>query len=85
MQLVSQPIHKSDVCYDNGMSPKLIQRVSILVILTDTLALVAAIGLSWYWRHTIFDPGIWAMTMIPIILIGTGIAVWEAVKEMKGS
>jgi hypothetical protein len=65
------------------MNPKAVAKISFTVMLFDGLGLFLAVALSLYLRQTPFDLLIWGLTLLPMILLGTGIAVWQAVKELS--
>ena len=64
------------------MTPKALTKISLIVMGFDGLGLLLAIGLSLALRHTVFDGLIGSLTLISMVLLGTGLAVWQAVVEM---
>lgn len=65
------------------MTPEAVAKISFIVMLFDGLGLFLAVALSLYIRQTPFDLQIWALTLLPLTIIGTVIAVWQAVKELS--
>jgi hypothetical protein len=66
------------------MTPKQMTQLSVIVMVFDALGLVLAIGLSLYLHGRIFDLLTWVVTLVPMIVLGTGIGVWQAVKALRG-
>lgn len=65
------------------MTPKALAKISFIVMFFDGLGLVLAVMLSLHLRHTVFDLLIWMLSLLPMILLGTGLAVWQALVELS--
>jgi hypothetical protein len=66
------------------MTPKQMTQLSVIVMVFDALGLVLAIALSLYLHGQIFDLLTWVLTLVPMIIVGTGVGVWQAMKALRG-
>lgn len=66
------------------MTPKSTAKLTFTVLAFDTLGIILAIWLSYQFHGVIFDIPTWLMTFLPLVILGTGIGVWQAMKELQG-
>lgn len=66
-----------------NISPRVIGRLTLTVLGCDLLGVILAVGLSIALHGVFLDPLTCALTIIPMVLLGTGLGVWQAVNALR--